>query len=504
MSDPQHAPLSPQELRRFGYDMVDLIAEYWESLQARPVLCPLKPGDVSRQLPPHPPANPEPFETVLRDVNAIILPGLTNWQSPSFFGYFPANASVPAVLGELLSAGLGVNGMLWSTSPACTELETRVLDWLAEMIALPDSFRSTTPNAGGVIQGTASEAVLVALLAARHRYQHQHPSAHPHYTLYTSTQAHSSVVKAAMIAGLAKGPDDRSHLRLIHAGADYAMRPDLLQRAIREDRSAGKTPIFVCATLGTTSSTASDPIDIIGPLARLYNLWLHIDAAYAGAACVCPEFRTMLEGVEHADSFGFNPHKWLLTNFDCAALWTSDRASLTGALSITPEYLRNPASDAGQAIDYRDWQVPLGRRFRALKLWMVIRHFGVSGLQAHIREHVRLAALFEKFVAEDDRFEIPAPRTLGLVCFRLRNLNTQSLDTLNALNRDLLARVNSTGKAFLTHTVLPGTTQDHDLGIVAAGPGHYTLRMAIGSSTTTEPHVRAAWDLIKTTADQVC
>jgi aromatic-L-amino-acid/L-tryptophan decarboxylase len=476
--------MSPEDFRLAARAAVDLIADYWANIESRPVLCPLKPGDFSASIPAHPPEHPEPFAAVVNDINAHILPALTHWQSPNFFGFFPANASFPAILGELLSAGLGVQGMLWATSPACTELETRVLDWLAEMIGLPASFQSS-PTSGGVLQGTASEATLVALLAARHRALSASP-APKHLTLYTSTQAHSSVIKAAMIAGLALHPDDRTHLRLIPPGPNLAMRADLLDRAIRDDLAAGRTPCALVATLGTTSSTAIDPLAELAPIARAHNLWLHVDAAFSGAACVCPEHRAMLAGVQHADSFSFNPHKWLLTNFDCAAMWTRDRAALAGALSITPEYLRSAASSAvpsNAVIDYRDWQIPLGRRFRALKLWMVIRHYGVSGLQSYIREHIRLAQLFESLVRADHRFELAAQRTSALVCFRLAERTNDPADA-DRRNRDLLTRLNSTGKAYLTHTVLPAVRHDPELGPIADAPGRFTLRMAIGSTLT--------------------
>lgn len=489
--------MSPEDFRIAAKAAVDLIADYWSTIESRPVLCPLKPGDFSASIPAHPPQHPELFDAIARDIHTHILPALTHWQSPNFFAFFPANASFPAILGELLSAGLGVQGMLWATSPACTELETRVLDWLAEIIGLPASFQSS-PTSGGVLQGTASEATLVALLAARHR-TFKNSNTNPHLTLYTSTQAHSSVIKAAMIAGFAAHPDDRTHLRLIPPGPDLAMRPDLLERAIRADLAAGHTPFFAVATLGTTSSTAIDSLDQLAPIARQYNLWLHVDAAFSGAACVCPEHRAMLKGVELADSFSFNPHKWLLTNFDCAAMWTRDRASLTGALSITPEYLRNSASAAGSVIDYRDWQIPLGRRFRALKLWMVIRHYGVLGLQAYIREHIRLAELFESLVREDPRFELAAARTSALVCFRLAG----SPENSDRRSRELLTRLNATGKAYLTHTVLPAVRTDPVFGDIADAPGRFTIRMAIGSTLTQERHVRECWGLIQSLADQV-
>jgi aromatic-L-amino-acid decarboxylase len=533
--DPSTVPhLSDSGFRALAHQIVDWIADYHEHIESFPVRSQVKPGDLLAQLPDHPPRDGlDDWAQVFDDLNKLILPGLTHWQSPNFFGFFPCNASGPAILGEFLSGGLNIIGMLWTTSPAATELELRVLDWLAEMLDLPAAFRSTG-SGGGVIQGTASESTLIAMLAARRRVMRalersgaggvspttvgwatgqSPPPPRPHLVAYTSTQAHSSVVKAAMIAGLADGPQDRTHLRLIDVDADFAMRPDLLEHAMREDLAAGRVPFFVCATVGTTSSTAVDPLpgiaDVLERVAREHSKsapsglaagagsatspvhgdgggakpWLHIDAALAGAACICPEFRPMLAGVELADSLCFNPHKWLLTNFDCDCFWTADRASLIDALSVTPEYLRNRASESGEVIDYRDWQIPLGRRFRALKLWLVIRHYGVTGLQTHIREHVRLASLFEEWVRSDARFELCAPRNLNLVCFRLRGEGAAS----DERNRSLVERLNASGKIFLTHTALRGPD----------GRDRYVIRMAIGATHTQERHVRAAWDLIR-------
>lgn len=497
--------LSPAEFRALGHRAIDWIADYHERIERFPVLSQVKPGDILGQLPEHPPqrgigGGEDSWDAVFGDLDKIIVPGLTHWQSPSFFGYFPCNSSGPGMLGEMLSGGLNVIGMLWATSPAATELEMRVMDWMAEILDLPGKFRFSEGTAGGgVIQGTASDSTLVAMLAARQRLFGGSPSrANPPGELvaYASSQAHSSVVKAAMVAGVADGAADRRHVRLIDVDESFAMRADLLEQAMREDAAAGRRPFFVCATAGTTSSTAVDSVEKIAaaitrvaaqsggePVARP---WLHVDAALAGAACVCPEFRWMLAGIEYADSLCFNPHKWLLTNFDCDCFWTSDRAALINALSITPEYLRNRASETGEVIDYRDWQIPLGRRFRALKLWLVIRHYGVEGLRAHIREHVRLAALLESWVREDDRFEVVAPRVLNLVCLRLRGEGKESDDR----NRALLERLNASGKLLLTHTSLRGP----------GGIDKYVLRMAIGATATREEHVRAAWEFIRAAA----
>jgi aromatic-L-amino-acid/L-tryptophan decarboxylase len=487
--------MTPEEFRALGHQVIDWLAHYMSTIEQHPVLSRVQPGEVLAQLPAEPPqqglasrGSTDAWREVLADLDRIIIPALTHWQSPSFFAYFPCNASGPAILGELLSAGLNINGMLWSTSPAATELEIRVLDWMAAMLGLPETFMSASGRGGGIIQGTASESTLISLLAARQRTRHLSHKPDDAFTLYASEHAHSSVIKAAMIAGLARNPDDRQRLRLIPGDDNFAIRADLLHDALRSDLHAGLIPCWVCATVGTTSTTAIDPLDRIAAALADVNFaaqggWLHVDAAHAGAACICPEYRWMLRGIEHADSLCFNPHKWLLTNFDCDCFWTRDRAALSDALSITPEYLRNRASESGQVIDYRDWQIPLGRRFRALKLWLVIRHYGIEGLQAYIREHIRLAALFEELVRQDDRFEIAAPRTINLVCFRLRGQG----DAADARNRALLDAMNDSGRLFLTHSVLPLPGRGRQL----------VLRMAIGATATQERHIREAWALIQ-------
>lgn len=503
---PTPPAMSPDEFRRLAHRAVDWIANYWSTLDGLPVLSRVAPGDVRAMLPADPPergTGEAGYDAVFDDLSRIIVPGLTHWQSPNFFAFFPANASTPGVIGELLSAGLGVQGMLWATSPACTELETLVMDWLAKGVGLPAKFLSASPSGGGVIQGTASEATLVALLSAKHRALRSDAAREHELVVYASTQAHSSVMKAAMIAGLARGPEDRRRVRLIDVDSSLAMDAALLERSIREDVGCGLLPCCVVASVGTTSTTAIDPVaGIAAAIARASDgaparPWLHIDAAHAGAACVCPEMRWIFSGVEHADSVCFNPHKWLLTNFDCDAYWTSDRDALVGAMSITPEYLRNSATDSGCVIDYRDWQVPLGRRFRALKLWLVIRHFGLEGLRAHVRAHIAMAEWFEARVRSDARFEVAAPRTMNLVCFRLRGDGPES----DAMNRSLMDRLNRSGDLYLTHTVLPTSFAG---GAGAAHPlaGRLVLRMAIGASTTTQAHVERAWDRIRQEADQ--
>jgi aromatic-L-amino-acid/L-tryptophan decarboxylase len=477
MDKPLRRHMTPEDFRRHGRDVVDWIADYMERIEKLPVLSRAKPGEIRAALPPKPPRRGEPFELMLEDVDRILLPGITHWQSPNFFAYFPSNNSGPSILGELLSAGLGVQGMLWETSPACTELETHVLDWLVGMLGLPEKFRSDSKG-GGVIQDTASSATLCALLAGRERatgFQANETGADGRLTAYASTQAHSSVEKAARIAGLG-----RQNLRLIEVDEKFAMRPAALAKAIAEDRRAGKVPCFVCATVGTTSSNAIDPLAEIGKICRDEGIWLHVDAAMSGSAALCPEFRWIHDGVELADSYCFNPHKWMFTNFDCDAFWVADRGSLIRTLSVLPEYLRNKATESGAVYDYRDWQIPLGRRFRALKLWFVIRHYGVEGLQHYVRRHVELAQTFKSWVEKSASFELAAPAPLNLVCFRHVGGD--------AINENLLEALNVTGQIYLTHTSLGG---------------RYTLRMSIGQSWTEERHVAAAWKLIQRTAIEV-
>jgi len=483
--------MSPEEFRRHGHAVVDWIAGYYEGLERLPVGSRVTPGQVRAALPEHPPEQGEPFDAVLADLDRVIVPGLTHWQHPAFFGYFPANASFPAILGDLLSAGLGVQGMLWATSPACTELEALCLDWLAELLDLPAAFRSTGAG-GGVIQDTASTATLTAMVAAVHRASRgaaSHAGAAAPYLVYTSAEAHSSVEKAVRIAGLGT-----SRLRLIETAAGTgAMDAGLLQAAMDTDRAAGGVPALVVATVGTTSTGAVDPVRRIGQLCREHGAWLHVDAAYAGVAAVCPEFRWLLDGLELADSFCTNPHKWLLTNFDCDAFYVADRQALVGALSILPEYLRNAASESGAVVDYRDWQLQLGRRFRALKLWSVLRWYGTTGLQRHLRGHVALAQEFAALVSADDRFEIVAPHPLSLVCFRLRataaaTAGATAADTADAANAAVLAELNAGGRAYLTHTRVGG---------------RYTLRLAVGSPLTQRRHIWATWAEIRAIADRI-
>jgi len=471
MSEEKSFHMTPEEFREYGHAVVDWIAEYYRKIESLPVLSRVKPGDIRASLPQEAPIKGEPFDSILRDIDELIMRGITHWQSPNFFAFFPANASFPAMLGELLSAGLGVQGMLWATSPACTELETHMLDWLADMLGLPDKFKCSSAG-GGVIQDTASSATLCALLAARERatgFRSNQQGCGGRLIAYASTQAHSSVEKAVKIAGL--GSDN---LRLIEVDERFALRPELLADQITKDRKTGLVPCFVCATIGTTSSNAIDPLSRIGKICNKEKIWLHVDAAMSGTAALCPEYRYIHEGLDMADSYCFNPHKWMFTNFDCDCFYVADRKTLIETLSVLPEYLRNKATESGAVIDYRDWHIPLGRRFRALKLWFVIRHYGVDGLQHHVRHHVKLAQEFATWAAASEEFELVVPPPLNLVCFRHRGGNEAT--------KELMTRLNDSGKLYLTHTTLNGK---------------YTLRFCVGQTNTERRHVENAWKEIQ-------
>ena len=463
--------MTADQFRQNGRSVIDWIAGYHENVESFPVLSPVALGQVRASLPAQAPEKGEPFETIMQDLNNLILPGITHWQSPNFFAYFPANTSGPSILGDLVSSGLGVQGMLWATSPACTELETHVLDWLVTMLDLPKNFLSSGPG-GGVIQDSASSASLCALLAGRERATQFATNQHGcngRLVAYTSTQAHSSIEKAMKIAGLGS-----ANLRLIDVDENFAMRANALRHSIEQDVRNRLIPCFVCATVGTTSSNAIDPLASIGALCRQHGIWLHVDAAMSGTAALCPEFRYIHDGLNLADSYCFDPHKWMFTNFDCNCFYVADRKALIATLSILPEYLRNQATESGDVIDYRDWHVPLGRRFRALKLWFVIRHYGLEGLRHHIREHVALAQQFAGWVNGDDSFELAAPAPLNLVCFRHKDGDE--------INQSLMNNLNRSGDLYLTHTRLQNK---------------FTLRLCVGQTNTTARHVEFAWRRIR-------
>lgn len=461
--------MDSDEFKRYGYRFVDWLAEYMDGVEKYPVHQPVEPGDIKDNLPENAPLKGEPLEDVFQDFQEIILPGITHWQHPFWFAYFPANNSPPSVLAEFLTAGLGAQCMIWKTSPAAEELEEVTLEWLRKMIGLPEGM-------AGVIQDTASTATLVALVTAREKatsFQTNDKGFTETLIVYTSEEAHSSVAKGAKIAGYG-----RENIRLIPADDKFAMIPEELDRAIREDKEKGLKPACVCATVGTTSSTGVDPLDRIGPVCQEHDVWLHVDAAFAGTAAILPEKRWIMNGVEYVDSFVFNPHKWMLTNFDCSAYFVKDPDVLQRTFDIHPEYLKTGVDAVVH--NYRDWGIQLGRRFRALKLWFVLRYYGVEGLQAMIREHIRLADLLKGWIEKDDRFELMAPVDFSLVCFRF-NDGDRSEEELDALNKKLLECINSTGKTLLTQTTLKGK---------------YVIRVSIGQRTTQERHVRELWELI--------
>lgn len=465
--------MTPEEFRRAGHQLIDWIVDYVEHVEERPVSSSVAPGDVLAALPTSPPTGVDSFDDVLADVDATIVPALTHWQHPRFFAYFPANSSYSSMLAELLSAGLGVNGMSWVTSPACTELEIRVVDWLGELLGLPARFASTG-SGGGVIQGTASEATLVAILSARWRATAgavNDDGDTSRLVAYITSQAHSSLEKGLRIAGIGT-----ANTRIVAHDERFAMRPDALAAAVAADRAAGLVPFFVCSTRGTTSSMAFDPTPAIAEVARANDMWLHVDAAMAGIAALAPELRWVNDGLDGADSYCTNPHKWMGINFDCDVYWTADRAALLGALSILPEYLRSAAGASG-AVDFRDWQIPLGRRFRSLKLWFGLRLDGIDTFRTRIREHVAVTQELAGWIADDPRFEIVAPHPLNLVCLRVADAAGG-----DAATERLVDEANATGTVLFTRTVLDDRP---------------VLRVSVGGARTERRHVAEAWELVQ-------
>lgn len=471
--------MDSKQFRQEAHRLADWMADYFEQVEEYPVKPDLEPGDILKELPKHAPQDSESFEDIMSDFEKIIMPGMTHWESPKFMAYFPANKSYPSVLAEMLTATLGAQCMSWITSPAATELEERVMEWLRAMTGLPDTFT-------GVIQDTASTATLVALLMAREQVTRFEANengfnTHMRYTVYCSSQTHSSIEKDVKIAGFG-----RKNLRKIETDVDYTMNPQMLEQAIRKDLEAGCKPACVVATLGTTGSTAIDPLKKIAEICSRYEIFLHVDAAFAGTALLLPEMRWMIDGIEKVDSFVFNPHKWMFTNFDCSAFYVQDEALLVRTFEITPEYLKTPEDE--RVKNYRDWGIQLGRRFRALKLWFVIREFGVEGLQEKIRHHLQLAKKQKERITDDPDFELLAPAPLNTLCFRYAPAHISDENKLNELNERLLQKVNQTGELFITHTKLDGS---------------YTLRMVIGNTRVEEHHVQEAWQLIKEKAGQL-
>lgn len=465
----------PKDFRKFAHEFVDWMADYLEGVEEYPVKSGVKPGEVFNQLPDDPPLKGESMESIFGDFLDIILPGMTHWQSPNYFAYFTANSSYPSVLAEMLTSTLAAQCMIWETSPAAAELEEKVMNWLRDMIGLPGDF-------SGVIQDTASTAALVALLTAREQYSDYKINEEGYldykFRVYCSTEAHSSVEKAVVMAGIG-----RRNLVKIPVGKDLAILPEKLQEAITADRKAGFIPLFTVAALGTTGTLAIDPLEPLAEICHTEKIWLHVDAAFAGTAQVLPEYRNMISGIGHVDSYVFNPHKWMFTNFDCSAYFVRDTEALIRTFEILPEYLRTRSR--GQVNDYRDWGIQLGRRFRALKLWFVIRDYGVEGIRDAVRRHIRWAGELSEMIQSSPEFELHKPQHLSVVCFRYRPEGIRDPEILNRVNRALMHHVNESGGIYITHTMVDDLV---------------TLRMVVAQTRVTKEHVGRAWRLIRQTA----
>ncbi|XP_025826595.1 tyrosine decarboxylase 1-like isoform X2 [Panicum hallii] len=480
-------PLDPETFAGESGAVVGFLADYYRNVDKYPVMANPEPGSIRKLLPDAAPELGESMDRILDDVQRDILPGLTHWQSPSFFAYFPANASSAGFAGEMLSAGLNVVPFVWTASPVATELEQVVVDWMASLLGLPERFHFKG-GGGGVLHGSTCEAVVCTLAAARDRALSKlgHEGILK-LVVYASDQTHATFQKGASIVGI---PPANFRILRTSAESGYGLTADTVQRAVEEDVARGLVPLYLCATIGTTGLGAIDRVRELGHVARRYGTWLHIDAAYAGSAAICPEFQGNLDGAELADSVSMNPHKWLLTNMDCCCLWVANPTTMTDALSTDPEYLRNVGGASKMTtdtIDYKDWQTALSRRFRAIKLWVVLRRYGTAGMRAHIRRHIRMAEWFERVVAADERFEVVVPRSFSLVCFRLRPRFMED-KAVESLNRELLVAVNASGRAFMTHFVVDGK---------------FVIRLAVGGSMTEMRHVRGAWELIKEKANEL-
>ncbi|KXS09944.1 aromatic-L-amino-acid decarboxylase-like protein [Gonapodya prolifera JEL478] len=514
------APGGPQDIETFrknAKEMVDFMCDYYKTVGDHSTLSRVQPGYLAPLLPKKAPEDPESFESILADVQQHIIPGVTHWQSPNFFAFFPSNNSFPSLLGDMLSGMINCIGFNWMTSPACTELEMIAMDWLAKLVGLPDAYLNTSGVGGGVIQMSASDASVVAMIAARQRKLRQvktemeaqgkgdefnEQDVIKRMVFYGSDEAHSCHKKGAMVLKL--------NFKTVAADDSYAVKGATLKKAIETDVAAGLLPTFFVGTIGSTSTGATDHLSEIGPVCRDTGVWLHVDAAWAGSAFVCPEHRELMRGMVdettgevYVDSYDFNPHKWLLVNFDCSAMWLKERADLVDALSIMPAYLRNKASASGSVIDYRDWQVPLGRRFRSLKLWFVMRSFGAKGLREHITKCVNLTRYFETLVTADDRFELIVPRTLALACFRIKPsvLSAHPGLDVNAVNKQIADGVNESSNFLITASEVKGKPEvaDPATGKVAMV---YFLRVTIGGWSE-EENVRGVWDVIRGQADKV-
>jgi aromatic-L-amino-acid decarboxylase len=469
--------INNEEFRQNAHRFVDWIADYFTNVDKFPVRSQMNYGHLKNSLPHEAPVISESIESIFNDFQHVILPGITHWQSPKFFAYFPANNSMPSVLAEFLTAALGVQGMKWITSPAATELEEVVTEWLRKMIKLTEDY-------SGVILDTASVATLCAILAAREKVTQLSSNREglraKRIRIYCSTEAHSSIEKAVCIAGLGS-----KNLRKIEVDSECRMIPEKLGLAIREDIKNGYIPACIVAAFGTTGSCAIDPVEEIGKIAKENNTWLHIDAAFAGTALILPEFRKTVPGLDLADSIVFNPHKWMFTNFDCSAFFVKDKEHLQNTFRLVPSYLQTQTNT--EANDYSDWGIHLGRRFRALKLWFVIRNYGLSGLQERVREHLKLAEYFEDEIRKKEIFEIVVPRNLTVVCFRLRPSGRDE-NELNILNTELIERINASGRIYISHTLIHGK---------------FTMRFVCAQTNTRLEHVEEAIKTITMFAEEL-
>jgi aromatic-L-amino-acid decarboxylase len=469
--------MNSKEFRRNAHKVADWMADFMEGIEKYPVKSTCAPGEVLSALPVHPPAEGEAFDVLMDDVERTILPGITHWQSPNFFAYFPANTSGPSILAEMITATLGAQCMMWETSPAAAELEERMMEWLKEMTGLPAGF-------SGVIQDSASTATLVALISARERITEFQTNEigflTNRYRVYCSSEAHSSVEKAVKIAGLGKQS-------LVKVDVDQSLRmiPEKLEESLAEDIKAGLIPCCVVAALGTTGTCSFDPLHEIAAICKRFHVWLHVDAAYAGSAFVLPAFRHYLKGIEKADSYVFNPHKWMFTNFDCSAYFVKNKGSLIRSFEILPEYLKT--RNDRKVNNYRDWGIQLGRRFRALKLWFVIRSMGAEGIRKKISDHIHWAANLAEIIRKEPGFELFEPQNMGLVCFRIV-ADGKTDEAIDLMNQQLLNQLNDSGSVYLSHTKI------HQ---------RYFLRMSIGQTEVQEKHVEQAWNTIKAFADEI-
>jgi aromatic-L-amino-acid/L-tryptophan decarboxylase len=466
-----------EEFKQNAYTVIDWIADYFEDVEKIPVRSNVGYGDIKKQLPEQPPVKSESITEIFDDFQQIIMPGITHWQSPRYFAYFPANSSEPSVLAEFLTAALGVQGMKWITSPAATELEEVIMSWLRQMIGLPEKYT-------GVIQDSASVSTLCAILAAREKITRFASNSkglnNNKLRVYCSSEAHSSIEKALRIAGLGS-----ENLVKINVDSENRMIPQLLETMIEDDITHGYTPACVVAALGTTGTGAIDPIGEIGHIAKKRGIWLHVDAAFAGTALILPEFRSTIHGFHQADSLVFNPHKWMFTNFDCSAFFVKDKEHLQNVFRLVPVYLQTQNNT--EANDYSNWGIQLGRRFRSLKLWFVIRNFGLEGIQQRLRDHIKLAEYFEKMIVSRSDFELIVPRNLAIVCFRFKPAFYPELE-LNELNSVLLEKINETGKAYLSHTVVGKK---------------FTLRFVCAQTHTEKIHVEEALETIFNCAKEI-